>query len=127
MANEAAVNGISRFGSQWSSDKLIISKYTELIGEMEEPISPIEHEQLREHAYNIAQVLREFIDNLNAQLVKSDRKLSLLKELQEINMEDIEFLEELRDEIPLEGDLDDVRYALNRLYDTFDYHRVLVE
>jgi hypothetical protein len=124
MTSQAAIDGIYVNGLAWQSSGPRISRLCKLIGEYNDrlPEDNDDASRLVETILAIGNAIDEWATGLDTEfredfLVRHGDDLDFLREISLEDMTSDSF----------ESTLSDVTDALNELYDTFDYHRILVK
>lgn len=104
--SEAAMSGISANGLRWKFN-ISFSTLTAKVGEWEEGVTPTgEIEKIRNAIVERVKVF------LHHRSMGEDMRYDIEDAVEQLEMVDPE--------------VEEIRFALNRLYDQFDYHRVCV-
>ena len=101
-----------------------IAKYTQLIEDMENPLTEIQKIQLSEHTYNISQAmydLRDFVKDMP----NNDDVNSLYNDLEKLE-DNIMTIGDIRYDID-EFSLSNAKTILDSFYNLFNIHQIIVD
>jgi hypothetical protein len=111
--SQAAMDGISANGHRWKSRINGLKPHTEVLGKANDANNdgePYDHDATEKAVQDIIKIVRSFADKLPDE---SSLKQDLLHDA-----DDLEMVEDC--------DIEDINHEMNDLYDSFDFHRVLV-
>jgi hypothetical protein len=110
--SQAAMDGIATNRHRWKFIIRGLKPYTEVLGKANDAHNdgqPHDEKATEEAVQNIIRVVRAFADKTSNERLRDDLRH---------DADDLEMVEDC--------EIEDINYEMNDLYDTFDFHRVLV-
>jgi hypothetical protein len=108
----AAMDGISANGHRWKYTIRGMKAHTEVLGRANDAFNdgqPYDEKATEQAVQSIIKVVRAFADKTSDERLRDDLRH---------DADDLEMVEDC--------EIEDINHEMNDLYDTFDFHRVLV-
>lgn len=119
MASQAAIEGVAANGLEWKSRGPRIRELCKRIGQARDG-GITDPAVIVRTAHDIASGIRKWVDRLPEEKKEAFEWTNgeHIERIKEVTVEDIDH--------DAEGEIEEIVYCLNEIFDTFDYERVLV-
>lgn len=135
--SNAAIEGISANGLNWRHTGPRIKTPNAVLADLNDNgvNDESDAQRLTDASHKIAAAIRLWLNGITSKEKKSTSEINILEDFEHrhedelVFMEDIDTVSEVNDGIyndPQEV-LNEINYIMNNIYDSFDYHRILVQ